>query len=583
MTIASSPPEVRASVDAPRADADTPAVGERGGRVPLWVPVMLVVSVCALSCFAGLGSTPLWEPDEPRFAEATRQMLLRGDFLTPWFNARPRFEKPILFYWLQLPFFFGLGPTELAARAPAAIAGLLTVLATFALASDLASRRAGLLASLCLATTFRFVLYARQGLTDIPVVAAITCGIWAMNRALRDPAGRGAAAWMAWACAGAGVLLKGPVGLLAPVVWSLWALSTGGWRRLRATRPLAGVAIVGVIALPWYAAMWALHGDAFVDVALRYEVIARYVSPAFPGPNRGFTYFWSAWLGDALPWSLFFIPAIWWAATDPARLRAVESASMRLAAIWFTTVLLIFSVSEYKLPHYILPAYPAMALAIGVFADAAIERQVVAMMWQIPFYLTAIILAAGAVLLWLLTTRVFEPNSLSVALAVPVLLAGGALAIVALTSRPDGSRFFLAFSMLAVLLAVCYGVLGTTLAPRQLSRFQPAPAIAAAIRAKVPESDPLAVGGGYRGSGLVFYARRPVQDLADPAALVAFLSRPGPRWAVLQQSALDEVRPLVPRRLRVAAEAPMFSVRMKRLLERTPEESIHRLVLVRAE
>ena len=123
----------------------------------------LLVGVCAITLFAGLGSTALWEPDEPRFAEATRQMLLRHDYVTPWFNDRPRFEKPILLYWLQLPFFALFGATEAAARTPAALAGLVAVLATFGIARQMVSARAGVLAGAALATTLRFVLYSRQG------------------------------------------------------------------------------------------------------------------------------------------------------------------------------------------------------------------------------------------------------------------------------------------------------------------------------------------------------------------------------------------------------------------------------------
>src|SRR5688572_29824018 len=136
---------------------------------PVRKATWLLVGVCAVTFFAGLGTTALWEPDEPRFAEATRQMLLRHDYVTPWFNDRPRFEKPILLYWLQLPFFAVLGDSETAARMPAALAGLIAVLATFGIGRELISVRAGVHAGVALATTLRFVLYFRQGLTDVPV------------------------------------------------------------------------------------------------------------------------------------------------------------------------------------------------------------------------------------------------------------------------------------------------------------------------------------------------------------------------------------------------------------------------------
>lgn len=545
--------------------------------------ILLLVGVCGITFFAGLGSTALWEPDEPRFAEATRQMLLRRDFVTPWFNAQPRFEKPVLFYWLQLPFFAAWGPTEAAARAPSALAGLIAVLAVFGLTRGMVSTRAGVIAAVCLATTFRFVLYARQGLSDVPVVAAITCALWAMSRAVRAERGSPAAAWAAWAFAGAGILLKGPVALLAPIVWSLWAAATGGRRALMKTRPATGMAIMVAIAVPWNVAMWSLHGRAFVDLAWRYEVMARYLSPDFPGPDRGMFYFWGVWLGDALPWSLFLVAAFVWAYTSRRRLSSGEAQAMRLAAIWFFTVLILFSASQYKLPHYILPAYPAAALAVGVFADAAIDRRVVDVLWRTPACLAAVVLAAGAILVWLLISRVFEPEARDVTLLLPIVLAAGAATVGVLASPLGGTRPLATLSALSAILVVCYGALATAIAPRQLLRFQPAPTLAAAARLAVADYEPLAVAGGYRGSGLVFYARHPVQELTSQASLVAFLSGEGRRHCVLPASELERVRPLVKRPLHVQAEAPVFSVRMKRLLERNPQETVRALVLVTAE
>lgn len=544
---------------------------------------LLIGAICAVTFFAGLGTTALWEPDEPRFAEATRQMLRQRDFITPWFNERPRFEKPVLLYWLQLPFFAALGDSETAARAPSAAAGLIAVLAVFGLGRELVSARAGLLAAVFLATTFRFVLYARQGLTDVPVTAAIAAALWAMSRALTSPAGSPLAARVAWACAGAGVLLKGPVGLLAPAIWTVWAVLMGGREALRRTRPLSGLLIAALIAAPWYAGMVLLHGRAFADVALGYEIVARYLSADFPGRNRGFFYFWGVWLGDGLPWSLFLVPAVWWALARRDALTAGETRVMQLAGVWFLTVLLVFSASQYKLPHYILPAYPAMALAVGVFADAAIEGRVPGLLWRTPAYLSAAALAACALLIWLLMSRVFELEIGDGSFVLPVLLAAGAVLVAVLASRAAGARPLPAFIALAGTLVVCYGVLGAFIAPRELRRFQPIPILAEAARRTVARDEPLAVAGNYGAPGLVFYARHPVRQLVDRTDLVSYLTGAGRRHCVLPESELDAVRPLVNRALRVQAQASVFSVRMKRLLEREPQRAGRTLMLVTAE
>lgn len=556
---------------------------------PTYADVFLLVAVCAVTFFAGVGATALWEPDEPRFAEATRQMLLRSDFVTPWFNGQPRFEKPPLLYWLQVPFFIVLGENETAARLPSVIAGLLAVLATFALVRDLVSPRAGLLAALVLATTFRFVLYARQGLTDVPVTAAITASVWAMSRALSGRSGSGAAR-LAWGCVGAAILLKGPVGVLAPVIWSGWAWLIGGKPALRRAWPATGVAIAAAVALPWYVAMLIIHGRTFVDVALGYEVVARYLSPEFPGRDRSVFYYWGVWLGDGAPWSLFFIPSLWWGYARRKALREGEVQLMQLAGVWFVCVLLVFSVSQYKLPHYILPAYPALALAIGVFANATIEGRVPGMLWRVPAYLSAAALAACALLIWLLLARAFEMSPQNGAFALPLLFATGAVVVGALASRsararPDavGMQPLAMFTALAVTLVVCYGFLGVYVGPRELRRFQPIPALAAVVRTTIDDDEPLAVAGNYGAPGLVFYSRRTVQQLGDRAAIVSFLSAGARRHCVMPELELREVAPLVDRTLRVQSHASVFSVRMKRLLERRPERATRVLVLVTAD
>lgn len=541
-------------------------------------PLVAILACCAFTFFAGLGTTALWEPDEPRFAEATRQMIERGDFLTPWFNAAPRFEKPILLYWLQLPFFAALDDAEIAARVPAAICGLLTVLTIFGIGRHFVSPRAGLLSALALATTFRFVLYSRQGLTDVPVTAAISGALWAMTLGIsgRTPG----FVWGAWALVGLGILLKGPVALLAPVVWTVWVGWSGGQAALARTRPFTGLLLASLVSAPWFVFMVSMHGSAFVDIAFGYEVVARYVSDMFPGRDRGLLYYLGVAPGDGAPWSFFAAPAFAWAWLRRETLREGETHGMTLAAVWFTTVIAVFSISEYKLPHYILPAFPGMALAVGIFLDAAVERRVTPWMWRAPLLLVALALAAGAVLVWLLLSRAFGLQLWDRAFVLPILLVAGA-GMIGLLAWSRGPMP--ALSALLALLVSAYAVLAVVVAPRELRRFQPIPELAKVARLVAAPTEPLAVAGSYGAPGLVFYARRPVRQLTSDAELVAFLSTAGRRHCVLPASALNRVRPLVGRTLRVQATASLFSVRMRRLVEPDPRRATNVIVLVTAE
>jgi 4-amino-4-deoxy-L-arabinose transferase-like glycosyltransferase len=542
----------------------------------------LIAIVWLVTMFAGLGNTALWEPDEPRFAEATRAMFERGDFLTPWFNDRPRFEKPILLYWLQAPFVAILGPTETAFRIPAALAGLLTLLIVYRLARDLVSPNAGLLAALTLATTFRFILYARQSLTDVPVTFFVTLSVWLFLRAHDAPEGRSRRdALLAWAATGLAALTKGPVAVLGPAIWIAFAFIYHRQTWFRRLHLISGVLVTAAIALPWHLYMVALHGRAFVDVALGYEVVARYLSEDFPGRDRGIFYFVGVWFGDAAPWSLFFVSAVIWLF---ARWREIEPGTQRLsllALVWFAFVLALFSVSEYKLPHYIMPAYPPTALLTGVFLDAVLNgARARRVLWAAPAILSAVLLLVGAVLLGLLLRRAFELQWSDVSFVLPIAMAAGGLTVAMTAIRGRAPTCVWA---LLTTLVTAYAFIVIVIAPRELRRFQPIPGLAASVRSSAQPGDALAVAGNYGAPGLVFYARMPVRQLVDRADLVAFLSAPGRRHCILPRTDFEAVAGEVPRRYRIVDEGAVFSVRLRRLIERTPERAGRTLVLVTTE
>jgi 4-amino-4-deoxy-L-arabinose transferase-like glycosyltransferase len=535
-----------------------------------------------VTMFAGLGNTALWEPDEPRFAEATRQMFERGDFLTPWFNDRPRFEKPILLYWLQTPFVAVLGPTEAAFRLPAAIAGLLTLLVVYRLTRDLVSADAGLLAALTLATTFRFILYARQSLTDVPVTFFVTLAVWFFLRAHDAPEGQSRRdALLAWAATGLAALTKGPVAVLAPAIWIAFAVIYHRKTFLPRLHLFTGVLVAATIALPWHLYMIALHGRAFVDVALGYEVVARYLSEDFPGRDRGILYFVGVWFGDAAPWSLFFASGVIWLYVC---WRALDSTTQRvsvLALVWFATVLALFSVSEYKLPHYIMPAYPPTAILTGIFLDEVMRSQRLRpALWMVPALMSALLLLVGAVLLGLLLRRAFELELSDVSFVLPLAMAVGGVTVAMAAMR--GRAQTGVWALLATLVAA-YAFIVIVIAPRELRRFQPIPGLAASVRSIEQPGDALAVAGNYGAPGLVFYARRPVRQLVDRADLLAFLSEPGRRHCILPRTDFEAVAAELPRRYRIVDEGAVFSVRMRRLIERDPERAGRTLVLISAE
>ena len=265
--------------------------------------LLVVAGVCALTLFAGLGRAALWEPDEARYAEATRQMLARGDLLTPWYNGEPRFEKPILFYWMQLPFVAALGSTELAARLPVALSASGCVVLTWLIGARLFGATAAWLAALVLATSFRFVMFAHQGLTDVPALLFELIALHAFLRADQHPSGR--SAWVvAWVAVGLAAMTKGPVAIIPVAIWVAFYVLRREWSGLRRMRLLPGSMIALAIAAPWPIYMTVTHGRRFLDVTVLSEVVARVRGEV--GGSRGLFYYADVWPADLLPWTPFF-------------------------------------------------------------------------------------------------------------------------------------------------------------------------------------------------------------------------------------------------------------------------------------
>jgi len=465
-----------------------------------------ILFVASIAVLPGLGRATLWEPDEPRFAEATRQMFERGDFVTPYLNGAPRYEKPILFYWLQAASTEIFGSNELAARVPAALAAIGAVLLLYLLGCETASPNAAVLAALSLATMFRFVVFGRIGLTDMPVVFFVVAALYGFMRGSR----RGSHAWVSigWVCVSLGILTKGPVGLLPVAIWLAYAAFTGGRATVRGIRPVGGLAIALAISLPWYVVMIAEHGRAFIDFALGHEIIDRAIVEGSFEPPRNFLYYLKVWPGDAAPWSLLFIGGGVWACWRWSRLDEATKHAFIFAAAWFGCVFLLFSVVRSKVVHYVLPAYPAAALFIGVFVE-----------------------------------RIRELS-------------------------PKRGRWIVAavYSM-AVMLALAYGFIGAVVVPRAVEPFKPMAQLGREAGRRAAAEVPIGLLGRYGFSSLVYYSHHDIRLLDNADAAVELLSGDTGALCVMLADDFAQLAPRVPG-VEIVARGEEFNVRIERLLER---------------
>jgi len=375
-----------------------------------------------------LGSPPLLGPDEPRYARVAVEMQRSGDRVTPTLQGRPWLEKPPLYYWLAGGAFRALGETEAAARLPSVAAGLLFVGATALVGARLYGARAGLHAAFALGCSVLAFAYARAAAMDMLLAATLTAGLGLIALRLLGIAGSLAVPAGA-ALLGLATLAKGPIGFLLPgLVVAGFVLATRDWGLVRRVLSPAGLILFLAVAGPWYYRVHAAQGQAFVDVFLLDHNVQRFTSTVHHHPGA-----WHYYVGIVLvglfPWSGLLVPAF-------AGSRPRASRADLFLLLWFALPFAFFTAAGSKLPGYILPCLPPLAILMGraardlTGADAARPSGLVR--WAVPALTLVLALPVAAVPLVL--RRMGEPGW---AATVP-LAVWTALAVLAFAARWRG-------------------------------------------------------------------------------------------------------------------------------------------------
>ncbi len=305
------------------------------------------------------------EPDESRYAEVPREMLARGDWITPRLDGQPYLEKPPLLYWLTAVSYRLFGVHDWAARLPPALAVHGSILTLYFLGRRGFGERAAFRGALMLSLAPGFVGVGRMLLIDGVLTFCTTLALFAAFEAVRG--GRLRRGWWllsAVAC-GLGVLGKGPVALvlLAPP-FALHAWLTG--RRLPITRQAvaAFLGVVAAVTLPWYAAL-CLREPQFGWTFFWEHNVLRFLTPF--AHERGVWFYGPVLLLGLLPGTLLLVPFLRFLVSSDdatARRRPAELGFLLLAGGW---CVLFFTLSSCKLATYIMPAFPPLALALGWF------------------------------------------------------------------------------------------------------------------------------------------------------------------------------------------------------------------------
>ncbi len=324
----------------------------------------LLIAVLALTLnLAGNGQVSLWDRDEPRYAGCTREMIAKGEWIFPTFNAEPRFHKPILIYWLMRAGFAIGGDNPFGARLISGLAGTATCLLVLKMGRRMLGPRAGFVSALILTTAPIMVIESKLATTDATLALFLVGSQFCVWELSKLPSKRLAALF--WVLMGLATLTKGPVGFAMIacsgfVSW-WWGGPTAAWGRLCWKW---GIPLFLVVIAPWFIAVGIASEGEFFRFALGRQVADRIVSNleehgGFPG------YYVVTSFLTFYPWSAMLPMAIY-----GAWRRRRDNPEFGFLLGWVVGPLILLECVQTKLVHYYLPAIPACALLIGRLMDS---------------------------------------------------------------------------------------------------------------------------------------------------------------------------------------------------------------------
>lgn len=536
------------------------------------VQAAALLVICALSFFLNLGTPRLWDRDEPRNAGAALEMLERRDWVVPTFNDELRGQKPVLTYWLILSAYNGFGVHEFSARFWSAVLATGTVFWTWAIARRLVGPAAALWSGIALAAFPMFSVAAHAATPDASLVFCVTqaIGLWVLGtfqaaaapNSFGTPQLKTPGSWFPasylwsipfYATLGLGVLAKGPVGCLLPAAivgmlallgrreaWSAppnrelgaiertlrIALHPWSPRHFLATawsmKPLTGALVVLLVAAPWY--IWVglrTEGDFLAAFFVR-EHLGR-ATTAMENHSGGPWYYPLALLAGTFPWSVFALPVL--AAVDRALFRGRDQRPIvvTLSVVWIALFVLAFSLARTKLPSYVTPCHPGIALTLGWFAARiASPEHRLSLRWSSAIATVLCLVGIGIAVAVPLAANRFEPQlAILGAIGAIPLLAGIAVAIAAYRTRTQHVPAIVAASGTLACIAI-FGFATVIVDSQQqaddlLVHLQNRNAARVAAFGKLESS-------------WVFYARHPIYELDLSEAGSSTLDRPRP-WS----------------------------------------------------
>jgi 4-amino-4-deoxy-L-arabinose transferase-like glycosyltransferase len=548
--------------------------------------ILLVLAICPY--FFDLAGSSIWDANEAFYVETPREMMERGDYVTPTFNYEPRLNKPVLSYWIVAAFYSLFGASPGVQRVPIAIGALVMIATAFFLAwaanpetrsaaasgsierdrqrspRETSAVAAALWAALGLAITPRLLMFARRIFIDIYIsmFMGLTLLFFALSE--RYPARRRLFLALMYAAVGLGVLTKGPVAIALPgLAFAVYLVMHRELGRVKTMMVPTGIVVVAAIVLPYCAALYARHGWGPIASFIVGENVARYTDGVGVDAARPFWFYLPVIFSDAFPWSLFLVVAAAAAlrkrqdqAGDPAPARRVRT----LLWLWIVLIVLFFTASAAKQDLYIFPIVPAVAALAGVSIarglTEGIRRTIVA--------IGVIAAIAGAGVAYL----VGSPGGLYLIDGARLMgltgLVGGLLVFsMALAGRTRAALVGVAAMFIALDWIFVLRVLPG------FERYKPVPGFARTLAPRL-EPDDVVITYNEALPSLVFYLRRHVDPYFQADPFIAPFRSGRTVYAVLSADSYRDVGKEIGVPTCILDRRPTFDVKLKNMLSQQP-------------
>jgi 4-amino-4-deoxy-L-arabinose transferase-like glycosyltransferase len=542
----------------------------KGGQSPFlrWLqrlrngdsPLLILLIAAVIPYFIGLGDSSIWDANEAFYSESPREMIESGDYINPSFNYLPRFNKPVLNYWVVAGFYKVFGISVATERIPIALSALVLMATAFGIGRALRSRTAGLWAAIAIAASPRVLMFARRIFIDMWVTMFMGLTLLCFFLSERYPEKRKRYLVLMYVATGLGMLTKGPVAVVLPaLVFLVWLTVQRRLAEIRRMHLVAGTLIIVAIVAPWYVALYLQHGWSHIVEFFWGENVARYADAV--APERGILFYPPVVLGDLFPWSLLLIPSAivaWRSRTGEgtARLRGLLWA-------WILVIVGFFSLSATKQDLYIFPIIVAVAALAAEVLETR-EEEPPLKRWVILFT------GAAVVALAIFIQRLFGGRGDIYQLAgvrpIVVIAAACGVATAVLAWR---RRLFAA----QIVLAACFIALNWIFVVQALpsfERYKPVKPMSEIIRGRAGR-DAAVLHYNVALPSMVFYLERHVEQIfEDPSILVETMRGAKEYYVVLRAEEYENLHPEFPGPTCVIDRRPLFEVKLKNVLAREP-------------